>query len=75
MARVSSVEEENRQLREVNRNLEEHVGREGERIQSLERTVGTLRTLINSLVEMAGLVQNDVTRINHWFVNNWINCH
>ena len=34
--RVSSVEEENHQLREVNRNLEECVGREGERIRSLE---------------------------------------
>ena len=32
MARVSSVEEENCQLKEMNRNLEEHVGREGERI-------------------------------------------
>ena len=41
-ARVSSVEEENCQLREVNRNLEERVGREGERIRSLERTVWTL---------------------------------
>ena len=75
MARVSLVEEENRQLRELNRNLEEHVGREGERICSLERTVGTLRTLINSLVETVGLVQNDVARINHRFVNNWINRH
>ena len=50
-ARVSSVEEENRQLREVNRNLKERIGREGERIRSLERTIWTLRTLINSLVE------------------------
>ena len=33
-----------------------------------------LRTLINSLVETVGLVQNDVARIHHWFVNNWINC-
>ena len=48
----------------MNRNLEECVGQEGERIQSLERTVGTLRMLINSLVEMVGLVQNNVTRIN-----------
>ena len=72
-ARVLSVEEENRQLREVNRNLKEHVGREGERIRSLERTVGTLRTLINSLVEMVGLVQNDMARINHRFVNNQVN--
>ena len=29
MARVSSIEEENRQLREVNRALEEHVGKRG----------------------------------------------
>ena len=56
------------------RNLEECVGREGERIRSLERTIGTLRTLINSLVEMVGLVQNDVARVNHWFVNNQANC-
>ena len=34
-ARVLSTKEENHQLREVNRNLEEHVGREGERIRSL----------------------------------------
>ena len=71
-ARVLSVEEENCQLREVNRNLEEHVGREGERIHSLERTVRMLRTLINSLVETVGLVQNDVARINHHFVNNQV---
>ena len=69
-ARVSSVEEENHQLREVNRNLEECVGREEKRIWSLERTIGTLRMLINSLVETVGLVQNDVARINHRFVNN-----
>ena len=55
MARVLSVKEENCQLREVNRNLKEGVGREGERIRSLERTVGMLRMLINSLVEMVGL--------------------
>ena len=55
MARVLLVEEENCQLREVHRNLKEHVGREGEQIRSLERTIGTLRTLINSLVEMVGL--------------------
>ena len=73
MARVLLVKEENCQLREVNRNLEECIGREGERIQSLERTVGTLRTLINSLIEMVGLVQNDIARINCWFVNNQIN--
>ena len=73
--RVLSVKEENCQLREVNRNLKDCVGREQERIQSLERTVGTLRMLINSLVEMVGLVQNDVARINHRFVNNWVNHH
>ena len=56
MARVLSVEEENRQLREVNRNLEEHVGREGEWIRFLERAVRMLRMLINSLVKMVGLV-------------------
>ena len=33
-----------------------------------------LRTLINSLVETVGLVQNDVVRIQHRFVNNRINC-
>ena len=73
-ARVSSIEEENHQLREVNRNLEEHVGKEGERIRTLERTIGMLRTLINSLVEMVGLAQNDVARINHRFVNSQVNC-
>ena len=72
-ARVSSVEEENCQLREVNRNLKEHVDREGEQIRSLERIVRTLRTLINSLVEMVGLVQKDVARINHRVVNSWVN--
>ena len=56
----------------MNRNLEECVRRDGERICSLERTVGLLRKLINSLVEMVGLVQNDVARINHRFVNNQI---
>ena len=65
-----SVEEENHQLREVNRNLKECVGREGERIRSLERTVGMFRMLLNSLVETLRLVQNDVARINHWFVDN-----
>ena len=45
-ARVSSVEEENNQLREVNRSLEEHVGSKGERIRSLERTIGTLRRMM-----------------------------
>ena len=75
MARVSLVKEENHQLREVNRNLEECVGREGESICSLERTIRMLRTLINSLIEMVGLVQNDIARINHHFINNWVNCH
>ena len=75
MARVLSVEEENHQLREVNRHLEEHVGREGEWIRFLERAVGMLRMLINSLVKMVGLVQNNVAWINHWFVNNRVNCH
>ena len=75
MERVSLVEEENCQLREVNRNLEEHVGREGERICSLERTIGMLRMLINSLVERVGLVQNDIARINHCVINNWVNHH
>ena len=41
--------------------------------------MGILRTLINSLVETVGLVQNDVVRIHHQFVNNWVNrqaeCH
>ena len=32
-----------------------------------------LRTLINSLVETVGLVQNNVARIHHRFINNWIN--
>ena len=71
--RVSSVEEENRQLREVQRAQEERIVRDGERICELERLVGTLRTLINSLVETVGLVQNDVARIHHWFVNNRVN--
>ena len=74
MARkVLLVEEENHQLRVTNRDLEECVGREGERIRSLERTIRTLQTLLNSLVEMVGLVQNDVVRINHCFVNNQVN--
>ena len=43
------------------------MGRDGERIRDLERTVGTLRTLINSLVETVGLVQiNDCTRMRGW---------
>ena len=68
--RVLSVEEENRQLREVQRAQEERIVQDGERIQELERSVGTLRTLINSLVETVGLVQNNVARIHHQFVNN-----
>ena len=68
--RVSSVEEENHQLREVQWAQEERIVQDGERIRELERSVGTLRTLINSLVETVGLVQNDVARIHHWFVNN-----
>ena len=51
-ARVLSTEEDIHQLREVNRNLEEWLGREGERVRSLERTVRMLWTLLNSLVEM-----------------------
>ena len=35
--------------------------------------MGTLRTLINSLVETVGLVQNDVVQIHHQFVNNRVN--
>ena len=34
---------------------------------------GDVRTLINSLVETVGLVQNDVAWIHHRFVNNWVN--
>ena len=73
VSRVVSVEEENRQLREVQWAQEERIARDGERIQDLERSCGTLRTLINSLVETVGLVQNDVARIHHQFVNNWVN--
>ena len=71
--RVMSVEEENHQLREVQWSQEERIVWELERIQELERSVGTLRTLINSLVETVGLVQNDVARIHHQFVNNRVN--
>ena len=71
--RVASLEEENRQLREVQQVQEERISRDGERIWDLERTTGTLRTLINSLVETVGLVQNDVARIHHRFVNNRVN--
>ena len=63
--RVASVEEENRQLREVQQAQEERIVQDRERIQDLERLVGTLRTLINSLVETVGLVQNNVARIHH----------
>src|ERR1700743_2841309 len=73
VSRVASLEEENRQLREVQWAQEERVSRDGERIWDLERTTGTLRTLINSLVETVGLVQNDVARIHHRFVNNRVN--
>ena len=77
--RVLSVEEENRQLREVQWAQEERIVWDGERIRELERSVGTLRTLINSFVETVGLVQNDVARIHHQFVNNRVNrraeCH
>ena len=68
--RVMSVEEENCQLREVQQAQEERIVQDRERIQDLERLVGTLRTLINSLVETVGLVQNNVARIHHRFVNN-----
>ena len=68
--RVMSVEEENCQLREVQRGQEEWIVWDRERIWELERSVGMLRTLINSLVETVGLVQNDVVWIHHQFVNN-----
>ena len=74
VSRVSSVEEENCQLREVQRAQEERIVQDRERIRELERSVGTMRTLINSLVETVGLVQNDVARIHHRFVNNQVNC-
>ena len=73
LSRVASVEEENCQLREVQRVQEEQIVQDEERIRGLERSVGTLRTLINSLVETVGLVQNNVARIHHRFVNNQIN--
>ena len=73
LSRVALVEEENCQLREVQWAWEEQIVWDRERIRDLERLVGTLRTLINSLVETAGLVQNDVARIHHWFVNNQVN--
>ena len=71
--RVSSLEKENCQLREVQWAQEERIVRDGERIWELERLVGTLRTLINSLVETVRLVQNDMARIYHRFVNNRVN--
>ena len=71
--RVMLVEEENRQLREVQQSQEKWIVQDGERIWELERLVGMLRTLINSLVETVGLVRNDVARIHHQFVNNWVN--
>ena len=58
------MEEKNCQLREVQRAQEEQIVQDGERIQDLERSVGTLRTLINSLVETVGLVQNNVVWIH-----------
>ena len=63
--RVMSVEEENRQLREVQWAQEEQIVQDRERIWELERLVGMLRTLINSLVETVGSVQNDVAWIHH----------
>ena len=73
VSRVVLVEEENRQLREVQRAQEERIVWDGERVWDLERLMGTLRTLINSLVETVGLVQNDVAQIHHQFINNWVN--
>ena len=70
LSRVVSVEEDNRQLREVQWAQEERIVQDRERIQDLKRLVGTLRTLINSLVETVGLVQNNVARIHHWFFSN-----
>ena len=52
--RVMLVEEENCQLREVQWAQGERIVRDGERIWELERSVGMLRTLINSLVETIG---------------------
>ena len=60
-------------MREVQWAQEERIFQDGERIRELERSVGTLRTLINSLVETVGLVQNDVAWIHHRFVNNQVN--
>ena len=74
VSRVVLVEEENCQLREVQQAQEEQIVWNGERIWDLERLVGMLRTLINSLVETVRLVQNNVARIHHWFVNNWVHC-
>ena len=65
VSRVVSVEEENCQLREVQWAQEEWIVWDGERIWELERSCGTLRTLINSLVETVGLVQNNVAQIHH----------
>ena len=73
VSRVAPVEEENRQLGEVQRAQQERISRDQERIRDSERTTGTLRTLINSLVETVGLVQNDMARIHHRFVNNRVN--
>ena len=60
-------------MREVQWAQEEWIVWDGERIQDLERSTGTLRTLINSLVETVGLVQNDVAWIHHQFFNNRVN--
>ena len=73
VSRVVSVEEENHQLREVQQAQEEQIGQVGERIRDLGRSVGMLRTLINSLVKTVGLVQNNVAQIHHQFVNNRVN--
>ena len=73
LSRVASAEEENCQSRKVQWAQEERIVQGGERIQDLERSVGTLGMLINSLVETVGLVQNDAVRIHHRFVNNRIN--
>ena len=57
---------------DIQRAQEERIVWDRERIRELERSVGTLRTLINSLVETIGLVQNVVAQIHHRFVNNQV---
>ena len=64
--RVTSVEEDNRQLREIQRAQEEQIVWDRERIRELERSVGMLRTLINSLVETVWLVLSGVQPTTHW---------